>query len=155
MDRRTSGLRAISLTLAVAWSGQAFGQTTIPPGLPEVVASWIAGTMEECRADGGTPEAGPDYVRTADLNRDGKPDYVVHDKGLTCRGSVLRSCGSEGCSVEAFVWDGAKYQRGDLSSINAYEVVIGRKGDPAVLVLETREGALAYRWRKGRFVRAD
>jgi hypothetical protein len=130
------------------------GGESASAGLPADLQAWRDGSFEDCRTDGGKASVTPNYIRSADFNGDGKPDYVVHESELTCQGALNRNCGSLGCSLEAFVSSGGGYRRGGLSQLNAYEVKIDDKARPPRLVMVMREGAAVYRWQGNRFVRA-
>lgn len=74
--------------------------STAPAALPAPVAARIAGFSKECRDLGGEPAgtAAP-HVASADLDRDGKPDYVIDTATLRCEGAATAYCANDGCSV--------------------------------------------------------
>ena len=70
--------------------------------LPAPLRKLTDEAFAECREAGGTPALLADYVRTADLNGDGREDYLVDFAGLNCAGAESYFCGSAGCPVS--VW---------------------------------------------------
>ena len=111
---------------------------------PVQVAAWVDESIKTCREDGGQPVAGGDHVRSADIDGDGRPDYLIDDGKFQCRGATNRSCGSHGCSVEVFLSAGG-YRAAGLDLL-AYGSTIEPKGNKPVVVIETRGGTFRYAW---------
>lgn len=106
----------------VAWAidnlaGQANADTP-SPSLPQPVSARIAAFGPQCRDLGGTPDAeSRPQVATADLDRDGKPDYVLDSASLRCEGVATAYCANDGCSV-AVALSSAGYAPLDLRGAN-------------------------------------
>jgi hypothetical protein len=107
-------------------------------------------TTAECREDGGTPGASPDFIRSVDFNGDGRPDYVVDHGKFDCARVAKRSCGSAGCSIDVFLSGKAGYR--DRVSLSGYETVIDAGGERPTLIINGRERAVRYRWNGRAFV---
>jgi hypothetical protein len=75
---------------------------------PEIVAKEVRGAEEQCRADGGRPRKGANFLRVDDLNGDGGEDWVVDFSKFECAGTMPSQpfCGSGGCSVSIYLWSG-------------------------------------------------
>lgn len=71
-----------------------------PPPAPQPVMDRIAQYGEQCRQLGGqlAGNAWPDMM-TADLDHDGRPDYVLNAQNLICDGSATAFCANDGCAV--------------------------------------------------------
>jgi hypothetical protein len=119
--------------------------------LPPELLSQREATAAECREDGGTPGASPDFIRSVDFNGDGRPDYVVDHGKFDCAGAVKRSCGSAGCSIDVFLSGKAGYR--DRMSLSGYEAVIDANGERPTLTLEGRDAVARYRWNGKAFAR--
>ena len=58
-----------------------------PAKLPAVVAADLKETADECTGVGGRPDTGQ-AVRSADLNGDGRADYVLDVGSIVCEGAA-------------------------------------------------------------------
>jgi len=143
--------------------------TAVQPALAQVPAEILAFTGENvaaCREAGGTPnlsqlefpgagltgEGYPPYLTEADLNDDGRPDYVTDLAGLECVNAWSYFCGSAGCPVT--VWlsgpGGHSVARGGHAQaweLRGREVVLSLHGqlcDPPRVGAEGCEVALRF-----------
>lgn len=91
---RPTVLLFASLLTATVASGQ---------DLPAPIQELTDGNMAACREAGGTPRLTPDHARSADLNGDGRPDYLIDLAGLDCENAWSYFCGSAGCPVSVWV----------------------------------------------------
>lgn len=80
----------------------AAASTAAAEDLPAPIEADTQKSLVACREAGGSPSLAPDYARTADLNGDGAPDYLIDLVGLTCENASSYFCGSAGCPVS--VW---------------------------------------------------
>ncbi|GEP01274.1 hypothetical protein GCM10007887_34480 [Methylobacterium haplocladii] len=86
------------------------------------------------------------FIRAADFNGDGKPDYVIDDNGLECKGGYNRNCGSGGCAVEVYLSTPAgTYRSANLQRLGFQSSISKREGR-VTLVLPGRHGPSRYRW---------
>ncbi|MGH2897902.1 MAG: hypothetical protein ACRDMZ_04455, partial [Solirubrobacteraceae bacterium] len=74
------------------------------PELPAGVAKDVKAVAEVCREVGGVPITA-DAVQTADLNADGKPDYVLDVDSIGCDGAA-GVYGDREKDVTVYVGDG-------------------------------------------------
>jgi hypothetical protein len=68
--------------------------------LPAGVETVVAGYGEQCRKLGGTM-TGPNQplMMSGDIDRDGKPDYVLNPINLRCSAAATTFCGNGGCQI--------------------------------------------------------
>ncbi|WP_163270571.1 hypothetical protein [Chelativorans alearense] len=80
----------------------AFAATSCAAELPPGVEAAINGYAEECTALGGTMEEDADRPRilTADLDGDGREDYVLDPSQMACEGAATAFCGNGGCNID-------------------------------------------------------
>jgi hypothetical protein len=72
---------------------------------PDNVAEAIADAERACKDTNGTPNA--DAVLTVeDLNGDGGEDWLADYAKLKCDGGINPLCGSAGCTLQLYFWDG-------------------------------------------------
>lgn len=97
--------RVAVLRKEVAWAignlaAQADADPPADPALPQPVSARITAFGPQCRDLGGTPDpASRPQVASADLDRDGRPDYVVDSATLRCEGAATAYCANDGCTV--------------------------------------------------------
>ncbi|MEO8812751.1 MAG: hypothetical protein ABI376_07560 [Caulobacteraceae bacterium] len=70
--------------------------------LPPVIAAIAAGYADQCRLLGGTLAPGPSrpLAMTADIDGDGRPDYVIDPQNLRCTAAATAFCGNGGCQIQ-------------------------------------------------------
>jgi hypothetical protein len=72
---------------------------------PDNVAEAITAAEQACRDMNGKPNA--DAVLTVDdLNGDGGEDWLADYAKLKCEGGINPLCGSGGCTIQIYLWDG-------------------------------------------------
>jgi hypothetical protein len=73
---------------------------------PDNVVDAVADAERQCRDMDGKPNS--DAVLTVkDVNGDGGEDWVVDYAKLKCEGGINPMCGSDGCSLQIYLWNGA------------------------------------------------
>lgn len=67
---------------------------------PQPILDQAAALVAQCRQLGGTIEDGalPEMM-SADLDGDGKPDYVLNAQNLLCDGAATAYCANDGCDI--------------------------------------------------------
>lgn len=96
-------------------------------GAPPQVQQFISGLADSCALAGGEPKFVADFAHSAEINRDGMTDYLLHGAGLDCyypgeRAQYGREmpdlfCSSDLCSVWLFLSapdGGARFAWGGL-----------------------------------------
>jgi hypothetical protein len=79
---------------APAAAAPASGQVVVPAALPV----WV---NQQCEGQG---TIGPEALQAGDLDHDGRPDFVLDYRGVTCAGSIGNLfCGAANCSIEIFL----------------------------------------------------
>ncbi|GAB4065738.1 hypothetical protein KHC28_21890 [Ancylobacter sonchi] len=70
------------------------------PPLPQPVMNEIGNFYAQCRDFGGVLQgnASPDTM-SADLDHDGRPDYVLNSQNLRCDGAATAYCSNNGCDI--------------------------------------------------------
>lgn len=69
--------------------------------------------VDECQAAGGTLTVRePGYVKSADFNGDGRPDYVLDGNNLDCSVGASFVCGNGNCPFDVLVSQGAGFVEG-------------------------------------------
>ena len=114
-------------------------------GEPEILRTVRSEHVEFGCANRSAAEPQDGYQRSADLNGDGRPDYVLDTHHFSCADAAAPFCGSAGCTVDVVLSkpDGS-YDRSPSMSF-AQEAVIAQESGAAVL--HDGEGGLAYHWR--------
>ncbi|MBC8012964.1 MAG: hypothetical protein H7X74_02590 [Methyloceanibacter sp.] len=72
---------------------------------PDNVAEAIAQAAQACKDMDGTPNTDA-VLRVEDLNGDGGEDWLADYAKLKCEGGVHPLCGSGGCTIQIYFWDG-------------------------------------------------
>ncbi|MCZ8316990.1 hypothetical protein [Phreatobacter sp.] len=121
--------------------------------LPPAVQAERDQAARDCRDAGGQMAIRPGYVRTADFNGDGVPDYVLDQNQLVCRGAESTFCGTGGCAIEVFISSPAGHRDARLQALG-FGASIRGDGASSVLVIAGRGGESAYRWDGRQFVAA-
>jgi hypothetical protein len=113
---------ALALVAALAAQPAAASGPEPPPALIEATEAASA----QCRELGGTPAILASYQTVADLNGDGREDFVTDLAGLQCDGAWSAFCGSAGCPVAAWLSaPGGAHARFDLGELQGFEIVDG------------------------------
>lgn len=120
--------------------------------LPAPVREWVDQTTNDCREQGGRPKAAPDYIRSADFNGDGKPDYLIDDNRFECKGGRMLNCGSHGCVFEVYLSGKNGYRRVGVN-MNAYETTIETIGGRPTVVAAGKDASVRFQWNGRAFVR--
>jgi hypothetical protein len=95
---------------------------------PREVRAQIAEDRKDCRDTGYSARTHKGYVRNADFNGDGKPDYILDNDKLDC-GTV--KCGSAGCTITIFVSAGQGYRLSFDDNVRSWKIV--RRGRRTVI----------------------
>ena len=72
---------------------------------PDNVAEAIAEAARACKDMDGTPNTDA-VLRVEDLNGDGGEDWIADYAKLKCEGGINPLCGSAGCTLQIYFWDG-------------------------------------------------
>jgi hypothetical protein len=73
---------------------------------PDNVLAAVAEAEQQCKTMDGTPNAEA-VLSVDDVNGDGGEDWIVDYAKLKCDGSINPLCGSGGCAMQIYLWDGA------------------------------------------------
>lgn len=124
-------------------------RTVLPREIQQVIAEAVA----TCRSEGGRLAVRPGYLSRADFNGDGRADYILSDRELTCSNGNASSgsCGSRGCNHTILISRGAGfYPRTDVV---AHDTAIERTGGRTLLLVnkEAPDGGTRWGWQDGRF----
>ncbi|MCB4770313.1 hypothetical protein LGR54_17020 [Ancylobacter sp. Lp-2] len=70
------------------------------PPIPEPVMNEASAFLAQCRDFGGVLQgnAAPETM-SADLDHDGRPDYVLNAQNLRCDGAATAYCANDGCDI--------------------------------------------------------
>lgn len=140
------------LIVAIA-AGLLMAQAARAQELPPAVQAERDQAAQDCSDAGGRMTTRPGYIRTADFNGDGIPDFVLDQNQLVCRGAESTFCGTGGCAIEVFISVPGGYRNANLQALGFGVSIRGDAGS-AVLVVAGRGGDAAYRWDGRRFVAA-
>jgi hypothetical protein len=73
---------------------------------PENVLDAVTDAEQQCRDVDGTPDSRA-VLSASDVNEDGGEDWIADYAKLKCKGGINPMCGSGGCSLQIYLWDGA------------------------------------------------
>lgn len=73
---------------------------------PENVLAAVAGAERQCRDLDGTPDSNA-VLGVNDVNGDGGEDWIVDFAKFECKDGINPMCGSGGCGLQIYLWDGA------------------------------------------------
>ncbi len=91
---------ALAIASAMTLAACATTAPTNTTPLPREVRAARQAFVDDCKPD--APVFGSDLVLQADLNGDGRDDYVVNGFAYQCRNDTPY-CGSAGCEVQIFM----------------------------------------------------
>jgi hypothetical protein len=144
MTRLTAPLASALLATAAPVSAQG-----VPPAQwPAEVRAYHAERVQECRQFNGGRlsfnDANGLYVRAADFNGDGRPDYLVDHHGLRCSSAASLFCAAQGCDFILFASqpDGRYINAGGFTG--EAELVV-QNGRP-VLRVDAGQGPRLWGW---------
>ena len=72
---------------------------------PDNVAEAIIAAEQACRDMNGKPNAEA-VLKVDDFNGDGGEDWLADYSKLECDGGINPLCGSAGCTLQIYLWDG-------------------------------------------------
>lgn len=72
---------------------------------PDNVSEAIDNAERACKDSNGTPNADA-VLKVDDLNGDGGEDWVADYAKLKCEGGINPLCGTAGCTLQIYFWDG-------------------------------------------------
>jgi len=72
---------------------------------PDNVAEAITEAERACKDTNGTPNTDA-VLKVEDLNGDGGEDWLADYAKLKCEGGINPLCGSAGCTLQIYFWDG-------------------------------------------------
>ena len=98
-------MRATPYVFVTVWVLAAVAARASQPSLPAAVAKELKGIADVCSEAGGKPMTA-DAVKRADLNGDGKEDFVVDVGSVNCDGAAS-IYGDRAKGVSVYVGDGA------------------------------------------------
>ena len=73
---------------------------------PDNVAEAVAQAAQACKDMEGTPNTDA-VLKVEDLNGDGGEDWLADYSKLKCEGGINPLCGTAGCTLQIYFWDGA------------------------------------------------
>jgi hypothetical protein len=73
---------------------------------PDVVKAAIEDARKQCVEVEGKPGAGDAMVSVADLDGNGREDWVLDFGKLECDGAATLFCGTGGCTLQIYLWQG-------------------------------------------------
>lgn len=93
--------------LALVLSAPLWAQSPVLKSLPKSLQNEIANAGEFCRENQGRFSLAEHTVRSADLNGDSLPDYVLDESGYQCQGAEQLFSGTGGSQVSIWISDSA------------------------------------------------
>jgi hypothetical protein len=94
----------IAAAIALAWSCAIVPAIAAEP--PDNVVEAIKAAEQACRDMDGKPDAEA-VLKVDDFNGDGGEDWLADYAKLKCDGGINPLCGSGGCTLQIYLWDGA------------------------------------------------
>lgn len=73
---------------------------------PDNIEAVLAEAAQVCKELNGQPNTDA-VLKVEDLNGDGGEDWIVDFAKFECEGSTNPLCGSGGCTLQIYFWDGA------------------------------------------------
>ena len=73
---------------------------------PDNVADALKEAGQYCKDLGGTPNT-DEVLGVDDVNKDGGEDWLVDYAKMKCEGADNPLCGTGGCTLQLYFWDGA------------------------------------------------
>ena len=92
----------IAVLLALSVAALAPARAAEPP---DNVAEALTDAERACKDTNGTPNADA-VLMVEDLNGDGGEDWLADYAKLKCEGGINPLCGSAGCTLQLYFWDG-------------------------------------------------
>lgn len=114
---------------------------------PAPVEAKIGEQRAACVSAGGKLTIGKDAVGSAELDGDGKPDYLLNHYAFECSRGTNGYCGSRGC------WNDVFLSSQGYREVDSFQggVTIDRSHAPAWLRISDRSGSATRRWNGSRF----
>ena len=129
----------VGVVASMAMQSTAWTQTrALPPKAKAIVDRMHQGAREDCRDQRGTFRIEGRAVTDADLNGDGRPDYLVDSGAYQCSSASAGSlyCGTLGCAVDAVVSSAGGYREFSFGVTRGFTRMPNKGGD--ILRVETR-----------------
>ncbi|WP_426956773.1 hypothetical protein [Muricoccus radiodurans] len=127
MTRGRAGLLLVAVLLSAT-------RAAAQPLPPEVESARTA-FSEACRRAGGTATFGDGFLRRANITPDGRPDYVLDARAISCPTDSLLYCGSGGCDVIVIASVGRTYRRIHDTTARGVALRPRARGDLLLLTL--------------------
>lgn len=103
-------------------------------GTPEAVQAVIDEAQKQCESTSGKFNFNPGALKSADLNGDGYPDYVLSMAGIGCEGITPPAAGSDQ-PHHIFLSAGDKILKQDrTATINAFTFNIDESANPPQII---------------------
>lgn len=134
--------------VALAAAMPATAQGVAPSQWPAEVRAYHAERVQECRQlNSGRVsfnDAGGPYVRTADFNSDGRPDYLLDLHGIRCSSAATLFCAALGCDYTLF----ASQPNGGYGNAGGFigEAELIVEGGRPVLRVDAGQGVRLWGW---------
>lgn len=112
-------LACVAISLAMMTASGALAQ-------PAAVREQMREDRLDCKQTGYSAHTQKGYLRSADFNGDGKPDFILDNEKLDC-GTV--KCGSAGCTIVIFVSAGKNHRLAFDDNVRTWKIVRRGKRD--------------------------
>lgn len=134
----------VACLLVLAWAEAAPAQSP-----PRRAQDWTNAYMTTCRTYGGRGSIQPGYQTSADLNGDGRPDYIMDMRRIACssREGAAAMCSGPPGTCTLFVY--LSTATGHADPPQQFEVrgwTLDQAANPPALVLQLPEGERRYAW---------